>query len=112
MSRTISLLLAIYLAIASGTALADPSGLNAAALAELQDAGVNKYLGTAQSTTSEHGVWTKHDFDPKLVLDASYPSGVRPDGPVCIAGTPYSVFSKVADPKKVLIFMQGGGACW
>lgn len=31
---------------------------------------------------------------------------------MCIAGTPYSVFTRAGDPKKLLIFLQGGGACW
>jgi hypothetical protein len=31
---------------------------------------------------------------------------------LCIAGTPYSVYTKIQDPKKLLIMMQGGGACW
>ena len=51
---------------------ADTSGLNAEATDELRDAGVDKYLGTSVSTTSEHGVWTKHAFDPL--------SGSRPQG--------------------------------
>jgi hypothetical protein len=90
----------------------DDSGLNAAALGELQDAGVDKYLGTSQSIASDYGVWTKHDFNPNYVPDETYPLGGRPDGPVCIAGTPYSVFTKQGDPKKLFIFLQGGGACW
>ena len=111
MKRISCLFLFVCLSIASGTALADVSGLNADAMAELQDAGVDKYLGTSQSVPSEHGVWTKHDFDPNYVPDETYPSGMRPDGPVCIAGTPYSVFTRQGDPKKLLIFLQGGGAC-
>jgi hypothetical protein len=98
MKRTICLFLITF--ITSGTALADVSGLNADAMAELQDAGVNKYLGTSQSVASDYGVWTKHDFDPEN------------DGPICIAGTDYSVFTRKGDPKKLLIFLQGGGACW
>ena len=90
----------------------DESGLNAEAMAELQDAGVDKYLGTSQSEASEYGDWTKHEFNPNYVPDASYPLGVRPDGPVCIAGTDYSVFTREGDRKKLLIFLQGGGACW
>ncbi|MBU2677859.1 MAG: pectinacetylesterase family protein [Gammaproteobacteria bacterium] len=95
-----------------GHASADVSGLNADAIKELRDAGVDKYLGTSVSTKSEYGVWTKHDFDPKYALDDTYPSGVRPDGPVCIAGSDYSVFTRKGNPKKLLIFLQGGGACW
>ncbi len=112
MKRFISLFLVIFLSIVSGTALADESGLNADALGELQDAGVDKYIGTSQSFKSDHGVWTEHAFNPNYVFDATYPSGGRPDGPVCIAGTPYSVFTRQGDPKKLLIFLQGGGACW
>ena len=98
MKRSICLFLITI--ITSSTALADVSGLNADAMAELQDAGVNKYLGTSQSVASDYGVWTKHDFDTEN------------DGPICIAGTDYSVFTRKGDPKKLLIFMQGGGACW
>jgi hypothetical protein len=112
MKRTIRLFLIICLSITSGTAQADESGLNADALAELQAAGVDKYLGTSQSEPSDFGVWTKHAFDPNYVPDGTYPLGMRPDGPVCIAGTNYSVFTRQGDPKKLLIFLQGGGACW
>ncbi|MEL7185103.1 MAG: pectin acetylesterase-family hydrolase [Pseudomonadota bacterium] len=124
MQRVICLILIVCLSIASGAALADKkpkkqdkvnyneSGLNSDAMTELRDAGVNKYLGKSVSTKSEHGVWTRHDFDPQYTFDPSYPSGFRPDGPVCIAGSDYSVFSRKGNPKKLLIFLQGGGACW
>ena len=52
---------------------ADTSGLNAEATDELRDAGVDKYLGTSVSTTSEHDVWIEHAFDPLYTPDASYP---------------------------------------
>ena len=76
-------------------------GLNAAAKTELSNAGVDKYLGTSKSQESDFGVWTKHTFSQE-----------RGDGPKCIAGTDYAVFTKTGDPKKLLIFLQGGGACW
>ena len=114
MQRITCLILIICLSIASGTALADKkakkqhhstydeveSGLNADAMAELRAAGVDKYLGTSQSKGSDYGVWTKHDFSSEN------------DGPICIAGTDYSVFTRKGNPKKLLIFLQGGGACW
>ncbi|MGB5164015.1 MAG: pectin acetylesterase-family hydrolase [Woeseiaceae bacterium] len=103
---------AAILLLASTTASADVSGLNAEALDELRDAGVDKYLGTSASVQSEHGDWTRHAFDPRYALDPDYASGIRADGPVCIAGTDYSVFTRKGDPKKLLIFLQGGGACW
>ena len=87
-------------------------GLSGEAFDELSASGVDKYLGTSMSVESDFGVWTKHTFDPEYTPDPSYPSGERPDGPVCIAGTDYSVFTKAGDPKQLLIFLQGGGACW
>jgi hypothetical protein len=112
MNRSVTLFLTIILFIAPGLAQADRSGLDPDAAAELQAAGVDKYLGAFEASESPHGLWTKHAFDTGYVLDASYPSGARPDGPACIAGTPYSVFTHEGDPKKLLIFLQGGGACW
>ena len=112
MNRFTSTLLALCLSLATGTALADVSGLNSKAMQELRAAGVDKYLGTSQWADTEYGAWTRHDFDPKYVFDPMYPSKARPDGPVCIAGTPYSVFTRQGNPKKLLVFLQGGGACW
>jgi hypothetical protein len=102
----------ILLLLVGGNVNADVSGLNAGAMDELRDAGVDKYLGTSVSTESDHGVWTEHAFNPNNTPDSTYPLGVRPDGPVCIAGTDYSVFTREGNPKKLLIFLQGGGACW
>lgn len=31
---------------------------------------------------------------------------------VCARGTPYTFFVRAGDPSKLLIFFQGGGACW
>jgi hypothetical protein len=80
-----------------------PKGLNINAFMELADAGMNQYIGQfdpVASTALSDG-WVKHDFD----TDAG-------NGPICIAGTPYSVFTRAANPSKLLIFEQGGGACW
>jgi hypothetical protein len=94
-------LTAVFLMSADGEA--GPPGLNSDAAQELTDAGVDKYLGTSVSVESDWGAWTQHTF-----VDENG----QPNGPVCISGTPYSVFTKAGDPKKVLIFLQGGGACW
>ncbi len=84
-----------------------PKGLNDDAFDELVDAGVDKYLGafTPVASIDVGDGWTKHTFDPDFG-----PTG--PNGPVCIAGTAFSAFTRAGDPKKLLIFEQGGGACW
>jgi hypothetical protein len=78
-------------------------GLRVQALFELHGAGVDKYLGhfTPVASSDAGDGWTKHSFDP-----------AAGDGPICIAGTAYSAFTRAGDPSKLLIFEQGGGACW
>lgn len=78
-------------------------GLNFGAVLELQAAGVNKYMGDFEPASSEDvgDGWTKHTYDP----DGG-------DGPICITGTPYSVFTREGNPSKLLVMLQGGGACW
>jgi len=82
---------------------AGPPGLNSQAGQELRDAGVDKYLGDFTPVISQDvgDGWTKHTFDP----DGG-------NGPICIAGTPYSMFTRAGNSKKLLIMLQGGGACW
>jgi len=78
-------------------------GLNGLALWELSEAGVDKYIGefTPVSSTDVGDGWTKHTFDTE-----------GGDGPICISGTEYSVFTRQGNPSRLLIFEQGGGACW
>ena len=87
------------------TATADPKnkGLSSEAGQELIDSGVTKYLGDYQpvSSTDVGDGWVKHSFDS----DGG-------NGPICIAGTSYSVFTRDGSSDKVLIMLQGGGACW
>ena len=78
-------------------------GLVLGAYAQLAKAGVNQYLGqfTPVSSTAVGDGWTRHDFD----TDGG-------DGPLCIDGSPYAVYTRAGDPSKLLILEQGGGACW
>lgn len=78
-------------------------GLSDQAFQELSAAGVDQYLGQFSPAVSEDvgDGWTRHTYD----TDGG-------DGPICIAGTPFTVFTKVKDPSKVMVFLQGGGACW
>ena len=114
MNRNLYLFLIVCLCIGSGTALADDSdsGLNADAMSELRAAGVDKYLGTSAVCKEANTAYGPSMILIPIMSRMGLTLGVRPDGPVCIAGTNYSVFTRQGDPKKLLIFLQGGGACW
>jgi hypothetical protein len=93
---------------AKGEADKPQKGLNPEAGAELVASGVTKYLRsdefagfTPVNSVDVGDGWTKHTFDP-----------AGGSGPICIAGTPYSVFTRAGKKDKLLIFTQGGGACW
>lgn len=94
----------VFIALSAVTLLGNNCpGLNFFAAFELHEAGVDKYLGdfVPVSSADVGDGWTKHSFDP----DGG-------EGPICIAGTPFSAFTRAGNPTKLLIFEQGGGACW
>lgn len=108
MSKLMSIIISVVLLTASGLAYSDSDkhhrkGLDRKAKQELIQSGVTKYVGEfAPAFSIDVGQgWTKHTFDPGL-----------DDGPICVTGSPYSVFTKAQNPKKLLIMLQGGGACW
>jgi len=78
-------------------------GLHPAAMMELAATGLNQYVGQFTPASSEpaSGDWTKYTFDP----DGG-------NGPTCIDGSPLTVFHQARDPKKLVVFLNGGGACW
>ena len=78
-------------------------GLSNKAKRELRAAGVNKYLGdfTPVESVDVGDGWTRHTFD-----------AAGGDGPICVAGTDYSVYTRKGQTSRLLIFLQGGGACW
>ena len=86
MKRITCLLVVVCLSLTSGAAFAEPPrGLNADAANKLRLAGADKYLGlfTPISSVDVGDGWTKHTFDP----DGG-------NGPICIAGTDFSVFTR------------------
>lgn len=78
-----------------------PIGFDATAVDELQAAGVDKYLGqftAAKVESSSDGL--VYTFTPN---DA---------GPVCLYGDEFRVSTREGSSEDLLIFLQGGGACW
>jgi len=59
-----------------------------------------RYLGqTVVADEVVDGAVTTHTFDPA-------------SGPQCLRGDPYRVSTRRTDSTDLLIFLQGGGACW
>ena len=67
---------------------------------ELVEQGVTRYLGmySPMSTTQEGNV-------------VNYQFG-EGDGPLCLTGKPYTMATRDEDSEDLMIFLQGGGACW
>lgn len=109
MNRTLALVVGLVSLCLAGPAVSGDNknnsgkGLNKQAIQELEDAGVTKYTDKFWPDLAQDvgEGWTKYTYLPNAA-----------EGPICITGSPYSVFTKINNPKKLLIFMQGGGACW
>src|SRR4051812_1465630 len=76
-------------------------GFDQVAIDDLKAVKVDKYLGKASlsDTTTNADGDTVYNFDPKG--DA-----------VCYLGSQYHVITHETDSDNLLIFLQGGGACW
>lgn len=67
---------------------------------ELIDQGVTRYLGVySPSSTTEEGNIVNHQF-------------AGSDGPLCLSGKPYTMATRDEGTEDLMIFLQGGGACW
>ncbi|HVW25302.1 MAG TPA: pectin acetylesterase-family hydrolase [Polyangiaceae bacterium] len=76
-------------------------GFSAAAIADLHASHVDKYLGKASlsDTTMNDAGDTVYNF-------------ATSDGPICYLGDQYHAIVHDAGSDNLLIFLQGGGACW
>jgi hypothetical protein len=68
--------------------------------AELYEQGIVRYLGVySPMLTEQDGEVTKHFF-------------AAGDGPLCGEGAPYSMATRDQGSQDLMIFLEGGGACW
>jgi len=67
---------------------------------ELYDQGITRYLGEYTPMLSEAA---------DDIVNHTFGSG---DGPLCLAGGEYSMATRDAGSQDLVIFLQGGGACW
>ena len=75
---------------------------------ELYDQGLTKYVGEfePEPVAKQDGELTTYHF---AVPDD--PSA-EPRGPLCLRGTEYTVDTREGSSDELVIFLQGGGACW
>jgi hypothetical protein len=67
---------------------------------ELVEQGVTRYLGVySPSSTSQQGNIVNHQFGTG-------------NGPLCLTGEPYTMATRDEGTEDLMIFLQGGGACW
>lgn len=80
---------------------AEPEAVVQKGFAEVWSQGVTSYAGLAQvatETTQPDGS-VAYQFDPA-------------SGPMCLRGAPFQMSVRATKSSKLLIFLQGGGACW
>lgn len=71
------------------------------AAAELRASGFGDHLGRHQPyRTVERGEWTESYFDPAA------------NQAICLTGTEFQVNVRHGSSDRVLLYLQGGGACW
>jgi hypothetical protein len=97
--------LAVLLALCAGCAgkssdAAKPVNTGGNPFQEAAELGATKYVGAARvASTSVSGNETSYTFDPA-------------SGPVCMRGTEFSASVRETPSDSLLIYIQGGGACW
>lgn len=70
---------------------------------ELFDQGVDRYLGEYTPMLSEENA------DNSAIVDHTFGTG---DGPLCLDGSEYIMSTLDAGSEDLVIFLEGGGACW
>jgi hypothetical protein len=68
---------------------------------EIAATGAGKYLGVIQPSGSQaNGAWTEYLYDESKAEA------------ICYTGMPYQVNIRPGTANKVLLYLEGGGACW
>lgn len=101
--RTTAIVAALGIALASGCSDGggNDAGFAEQAAAELTASGFGDYLGVQEPTrTQQRGEWTEYFFDPVE------------EQAICLTGTEFQVNVREGSSDEVLLYLQGGGACW
>src|SRR5262249_3178076 len=67
---------------------------------QLAATGIGNHLGQMPTNMSPHGAWEEYVYDP------------TPEQAICLRGTRYQVNLHRGTSSNVLLYLEGGGACW
>lgn len=99
--KSISLVATASFAIAACGGSSDPTPREYPSARELQGLGYDEYIGAQEpDSIVVEGEWTHHFFDPAT------------EGAICLSGEPFQVSYRDGPSDEVLLYLQGGGACW
>jgi len=92
----------------SGCGSDSASGTTGSGFEELYAQGLSKYVGAFEPANDPEPVKRvkTHRFAVPDDLQAA------PRGPLCLRGTEYTVDTREGNSDELVIFLQGGGACW
>jgi hypothetical protein len=100
-AKHLALLSVLLFAAACGGGGSSSSSATSQAVAELEESGFAEFLGTqSPSRTQQSGEWTDEFFDP------------AEGNAICLTGGEYQVSHREGSSGDLLLYLQGGGACW
>lgn len=67
---------------------------------ELTEAGIGQYLDLAPASMRQNGAWQEYTYD------------TDDETAICLRGTAYQANLRRGSTNKVLLYLEGGGACW
>lgn len=82
------------------TATPTPTEATGELIEELRAAGVDRYLDIQPDSMRRRGSWEEYLYDPAR------------EGAICMRGDPYQVNIRRGESRDVLLYLEGGGACW
>lgn len=97
---------AVMVLAGCGSDSGDTGGSNG--FQEMYDQGLTKYVGMFEPSNTPQPTEGVKTFEFAVPSDPA----AEPRGPLCLRGTPYTVDTREGSSDALVIFLQGGGACW
>lgn len=86
----------------------DDGGGGSNPFGELFEQGLDRYVGVFEPSNQPQAVEGVKTFEFAVPADPA----AEPRGPLCLRGSQFTVDTREGDSDALVIFLQGGGACW